>query len=467
MSTNEPAHFAGLPNWAKIAIVFAALLLGALSIGFAGKDASDANKNLAFGQKDVEAISAVAKLGHTGPGNDQALVVHTLNVIVHLKAITNYQALGGLAIGAGSAFLAIGFALFLLGADGAFQIQFAGRGDNKLAFYASAPGLLCFLLSAILIAAGAMRKHEIRLGDFKSTGENVNLQQETLGNADQFEFLKDKSKATPQSAPASIEGVPPPSLTRAVKQAHGTLLTSVYVCIDRYTVRDQPHYTINPTQSVSSVGGGASRAVFLFKKMWINGSKLRVSFLDGDPALHAKVKKYAEQWTQYANISFQFGSYTDAEIRVSFKGPGLWSFIGTDAQQVQKDSPTMNLGGITNETNDIDIRSLVLHEFGHVLGLTHEFDPPEGAIQWDREFIYRFFAQPPNLWSHGETDIHFFDKYSIAQINRTSFDPKSIMVMAVPKEFTLNGFQIQWNSDLSDDDKTFIASKDAYPRPRK
>jgi len=127
-------HFAGLPNWAKIAIVFAALLLGALSIGFAGKDASDANKNLAFGQKDVEAISAVAKLGHTGPGNDQALVVHTLNVIVHLKAITNYQALGGLAIGAGSAFLAIGFALFLLGADGAFRFSSQGVVTISLPF---------------------------------------------------------------------------------------------------------------------------------------------------------------------------------------------------------------------------------------------------------------------------------------------------------------------------------------------
>jgi len=127
----------------------------------------------------------------------------------------------------------------------------------------------------------------------------------------------------------------------------------------------------------------------------------------------------------------------------------------------------MNLGGITNETNDIDIRSIVLHEFDHVLGLAHEFNPPEGAIQWDREFIYRFFAHPSNLWTTEETDYNFIDKYSVAQIRGSSFDPKSIMVMAIPKEFTSNGFQIQWNRDLSDADKTYIASKDAYPRASK
>src|SRR5712691_11696234 len=123
MSENEPVHFRGLPNRTKIGVICAALMLGALSLGFALKNASDTNRNLTLAEKDINIITSIVKLGHTEISNDQTLVAHALNVTAHLKGITNGQSLAILAITGGSTLLAIGFSLFLLGADGAFRLQ--------------------------------------------------------------------------------------------------------------------------------------------------------------------------------------------------------------------------------------------------------------------------------------------------------------------------------------------------------
>ena len=66
-------------------------------------------------------------------------------------------------------------------------------------------------------------------------------------------------------------------------------------------------------------------------RLWENGRRLRVRFLDGHPAVQERVAEAAREWSQYANITFDFGNDPGAEIRISFKEPGSWSFMGTDA----------------------------------------------------------------------------------------------------------------------------------------
>lgn len=61
-------------------------------------------------------------------------------------------------------------------------------------------------------------------------------------------------------------------------------------------------------------------------------------------------------------------------------GQGSWSYLGTDATRVPKESFTMNLGFVDRPT--------VLHEFGHTLGLIHEHQSPfPGGFEWDRENV--------------------------------------------------------------------------------
>src|SRR5688572_7313694 len=80
-----------------------------------------------------------------------------------------------------------------------------------------------------------------------------------------------------------------------------------------------------------TIDAGRTRAISPIGKLWVNGSTLRIRFLGGTSQQHDLVRRYAPQWTQYANLNFDFGNAVDAEIRIAFEDDGAWSYIGTDA----------------------------------------------------------------------------------------------------------------------------------------
>ena len=48
---------------------------------------------------------------------------------------------------------------------------------------------------------------------------------------------------------------------------------------------------------------------------------------------------------------------------------------GTDAEDIPDDKPTMYLN-VSRDTHPVLFRRRVLHQFGHALGLYHEFEVP-------------------------------------------------------------------------------------------
>lgn len=171
------------------------------------------------------------------------------------------------------------------------------------------------------------------------------------------------------------------------------------------------------------------RAILVINKMWPNGTTLRVSFIGGSAAEHAKVKNWAMQWTQYANINFDFNNDSDAEIRVGFvQGDGSWSAVGTDALNrtwFPLNEPTMNFGWELEE-------GTVLHEFGHAIGLGHEHQNPAGGLRWNEQVVISALRRPPNNWSPEQTRHNVLRKYENDQVNGTEFDPDSIMLYFFP-----------------------------------
>lgn len=226
----------------------------------------------------------------------------------------------------------------------------------------------------------------------------------------------------------------------------------VNCCFDRYLAGESPYEL---AQQATAEG---SRAALARNKMWRAGRTLRVRFLDGEAPVQQKVIRFAQEWTQYANLRFAFGDQADAELRISFQQPGSWSFIGTDALGVPLDEPTINFGWLTPGTPNDEVRRVVLHEFGHALGLIHEHQNPAAAIPWNRAAVYDYYAGPPNNWSQEQVEVNLFKTYAAALTQYSVFDPQSIMLYPIPAEFTEGGFSVGLNQTLSALDRAYLAA---------
>jgi serralysin len=189
--------------------------------------------------------------------------------------------------------------------------------------------------------------------------------------------------------------------------------------------------------------------------------KLKVSFLDGDKELQKKVAEAAKIWEQYCDMRFDFGDFERSDISISFLYAGSWSQIGSYSTKV---SPSMNFGWLDRYSSDEEIRAVVLHEFGHALGCIHEHQSPPAGIKWDTAAVYAYYMGLPNNWGVDDVKSNIFYKYNKDQVNHTNFDPKSIMIYEIPDELTKDNFSVKANTELSAEDKRFIAATYSWPK---
>ena len=223
------------------------------------------------------------------------------------------------------------------------------------------------------------------------------------------------------------------------------------MCFDKILPRDlnRPHRALAMDDP--------ARAIIVIRKMWPNGSALRVRFMGGTQEQQALTQEQAGWWSDHANLKFEFNDAADAQIRISFDpSDGAWSYVGTDCLSIPKNQATMNLGFQDGGTS--------AHEFGHAIGLGHEHQNPQGGIQWNEDVVIRDLAGPPNFWTPEQTRHNVIRKYSADQIRGTEFDPDSIMLYAFPGSWTQSGQGTHANEMISQLDKAFIASELAYPR---
>lgn len=203
-----------------------------------------------------------------------------------------------------------------------------------------------------------------------------------------------------------------------------------------------------------------SRSVIAKNALWDVGQTIKVGFLNGSPLLQDTVKHFVAEWAKYANVQFKFVENGKTNIRIYFNPNSIVSYssIGTYSRYVNQTKPTMVLA--LKETDSAALlRRVILHEFGHALGLFHEHQHPENDIQWNKEVVYDYYAQIG--WSKGLVDYYVFNKFSKSITQFCEYDPSSIMHYPIPATFTLNDFSVSINDTLSKGDTSFI--KKIYP----
>ncbi len=196
-------------------------------------------------------------------------------------------------------------------------------------------------------------------------------------------------------------------------------------------------------------------------KLWAIGSTVQYHFLDGSEDNKEIVRRAIDVWQEHANLVFVETASDDAEVRISFEGPGSWSTVGTDALGVSPGEPTINLGFLEQFGSTAAKTQNALHEFGHTLGLVHEFQNPSAGEIFDRAATISYLTGAPNFWSEEGVVRTVLNKIADYPGMRP-YDPNSIMHLTFPNTLLKPGVEMSQGATLSPSDKNYIAS--LYPK---
>lgn len=272
--------------------------------------------------------------------------------------------------------------------------------------------------------------------------------------------------------------------TKSVKSAEGAPMQSsvrrVHICFERIIPDGlDPERHVRRalrTQMIAAAGGEKalkaegvvriSRMALIASKKWSAGSTVRCRFLDGSAKMQKKVRTYATEWEKHANVKLKFVATGAAEVRISFYADdGSWSAVGRDALNTgyfPPHQPTMNFGWVRDDSDAVEDRAVVLHEFGHALGCIHEHQSPTFTRKWNEAAVMKYFKGPPNYWDEDAIRFNVLQKYSPKGVKATKFDAKSIMLYSFDAALFADELgPTNENSKLSPTDTAMI--KQMYP----
>ncbi|MDF9616101.1 peptidase M12 [Pseudomonas entomophila] len=208
------------------------------------------------------------------------------------------------------------------------------------------------------------------------------------------------------------------------------------------------------------------RSVADHSVFWRPGQTLRISFIGTPcPWLEKAIFDTACQWLKYANLTFErLGNDADeAEIRIQtdVQEDVNYSFLGNQALDVE--GATMVLGV---KLSDPLFEPVVLHEFGHALGMEHEHQHPQANIPWDLDRVRQLLAttladeanNPDHLDDLIEEDLatQFLPLPDNDDLLILPYDRQSIMHYRIRQKLTHHDFKTSQNLKISKKDKRFM-----------
>ncbi|WDY56913.1 M12 family metallopeptidase [Pseudomonas sp. PSKL.D1] len=217
----------------------------------------------------------------------------------------------------------------------------------------------------------------------------------------------------------------------------------------------------NPQNAQTDRSNRKKRSLGYTNKFWSPGRLLRISFINqASKPLKTAIVEAASKWLEFANLKFRLVgdrySYAEIKIYVTDDAKTNYSMFGTDALRAADASMVL---GVKPDMENFE--RVVIHEFGHALGMEHEHQHPDADIPWDIPKVYEHYAA---LGADKETvDESVLNKVSGSNITKLPYDRTSIMHYPVDQALTLGDWEVTTNSEISEKDKAFMRL--AYPFP--
>lgn len=165
--------------------------------------------------------------------------------------------------------------------------------------------------------------------------------------------------------------------------------------------------------------------------------------------LAKSVADVASEWGSVAGVpKFDFGGGVPPRcvpgsfaVAVRFANSASNSKIGSGSlDPANRGKPSMDLElSRVRDTASAAARQLILHEFGHSLGLLHEFSHTQGKC-WDKlnkPRIYAFYLSEYGISDHAvvEQKLATYDPVAMAHdTTSTAIDPASVMMYSFPSK---------------------------------
>lgn len=191
--------------------------------------------------------------------------------------------------------------------------------------------------------------------------------------------------------------------------------------------------------------------------------KLSVSFLERAPRdLQQRILTHMNAWSRRCGIGFALASGT-GQVRITLRGDGYWSYLGTDILHIPRNRPTMSLEGFSMQTPEAEYKRVVRHETGHTLGFPHEHMRRELVELLDPEKTVRYFWEQYR-WDRETVTQQVLTPLDDSSLMATPADADSIMCYQLPGDCTRSGEPIPGGLDIDESDYAF--AERIYPRGR-